>query len=597
MKLIHLIAMALTRFGILLVLSALCGGAVGAQTAGKTAAPAGASSLRALQTRPERTNYAETSRYDDVIQFMKAVAAASPRVLLTTYGYTFEGRALPLAVIGAKDASPEAVKATGKTRIYIQGNIHAGEVEGKEACLEILRDIALGRHAGWFNSVVLLINPIFNADGNERISLTNRGSQNGPIGGMGQRPNAQNYDLNRDFMKLDAPETRSFALMMSRYDPHIVVDLHTTDGSAHAYQITYAPPLHPATAAGVVDVLRNGLLPAVTKAIKAKDDMDYYYYGGFGGGGRGGGMPGGRGGAPGGQGAGAAGQGAAAGARGNVAGGRGDVPGGRSGAPAERAFSTTEPTARYGVNMIGLRNRLGILSETFSYLPFQDRIKAARRFVEEICNYAQLHSAEIIQATADADRQSIVGREIGLRGRPVKSAEQVEILLTELTTEKNPYTGQMMRRRLDVRKPEMMYQYISFESSETTVAPRAYLVPALRFVQDRLEAHGITFSRLEQASTIRGEQFRIESSTQAEREYEGHRERALTGKWEPVELNVPAGTLVVPVDQPLGRLVLMLLEPRSQDCLAAWGLMEDALAQQPPLYPVLRTSEAVPAIR
>jgi hypothetical protein len=581
-----------TRTALGAVLLTLCFGPAAAQNTGKAAAPAGSASLRALKTRPERTNYTETSRYDDVIQFMKAVDAASPRIHLTTYGYTFEGRALPLAVIGAKDASPEAVRASGKTRIYVQGNIHAGEVEGKEACLEILRSIALGQHAGWFNSVVLLINPIYNADGNEKIALTNRGSQNGPIGGMGQRANAQNYDLNRDFMKVDAPETRSFELLMSRYDPHIFVDLHTTDGSAHAYQITYAPPLHPATAAGVVDVLRNGLLPAVTKAIRAKDDMDYYYYGGVSGGARGGGMRG----APGGQ-------AAAAGARGDATagrgGGRGDAPGGRSGVPAERAFYTTEPTARYGVNMVGLRNRMGILSETFSYLTFQDRIKAARRFVEEICNYAQMHSAEIIKATADADRLSIVGQEIALRGKSVKSAEQVEILMTELTTEKNPYTGQMMRRRLDVRKPEKMYQYISFEASETTIAPRYYLVPAppaLRYVQDRLEAHGISFSRLEQAIAIKGEQFRIESSTQAERDYEGHRARTLTGKWEPAELNVAAGTLVVSVEQPLGRLALMLLEPRSEDCLGAWGLMEEALAQQPQpqMFPVLRTSEAVP---
>ncbi len=562
-------------------------GPAAAQTAVKTASPAGSAALRALKTRPERTNYEETSRYEDVMQFMKAVAAASPRVHLTTYGYTFEGRALPLAVIGAKDASPEAVKASGKTRIYVQGNIHAGEVEGKEACLEILRAIGMGQHAGWFNSVVLLLNPIYNADGNERINLTNRGSQNGPIGGMGQRPNAQSYDLNRDFMKADAPETRSFERLMTLYDPHIFVDLHTTDGTAHAYQITYAPPLHPATAASVVDVLRNGLLPAVTKAIKSKDDMDYYYYGTVSGGGRGGGM-GGRGGS----------QGAAAGGRGVVGGGRGEPPAGRGGgAPAERAFYTTEPTARYGVNMVGLRNRMGILSETFSYLTFQDRIKAARRFVEEICNYSQLHSAEIIKAAADADRQSIVGQEIPLRGKAVKSADQVEILMTELTTERNPYTGQMMRRRLDVRKPEMMYQYISFEASETAVAPQAYLVPSLRYVQDRLEAHGIAFSKLDQAVTIKGEQFRIETSTQAEREYEGHRIRTLTGKWEAADLNLPAGTLVVSLNQPLGRLALMLLEPRSEDCLAAWGLMEDALAQQPPLYPVTRTSEVMPGIR
>src|SRR4030042_887811 len=109
----------------LLSLAMSCG-LVAAQSAGKGA---GTAALRALKTRPERTNYAETSRYQDVIDFMNTVAAASSRIHLTTYGHTFEGRALPLAVIGAKDASPEAVKAAGKTRIYVQGNIHAGRSE------------------------------------------------------------------------------------------------------------------------------------------------------------------------------------------------------------------------------------------------------------------------------------------------------------------------------------------------------------------------------------------------------------------------------------------------------------------------------------
>jgi hypothetical protein len=556
------------------------------QNAGKAGAPAGSPALRSLKTRPERTNYAETSRYQDVVDFMEAVAAAAPQIHLTTYGYTFEGRPLRLAVIGAKDASPEAVKAAGKVRIYVQGNIHAGEVEGKEACLEILRSIALGEHTAWFNSVVLLINPIFNADGNERINLTNRGSQNGPIGGMGQRANAQNFDLNRDFMKLDAPETRSFELMMSRYDPHIVVDLHTTDGQAHAYQITYAPPLHPATAQSVVDALRNGLLPAVTKAVKTKDDLDFYYYIGSITGVRSN-MPGGPQGPPGGR------QGTGGGGRGNMAGGRGEMPGGRGAVSSEPAFYTTEPTARYGINMVGLRNRMGILSEAFSYMPFQDRIKASRRFVEEICNYAQPHSAELIKAAADADHESIAGKEVALRGKPVKSPEPFDLLMTELVLEKNPYTGQNMRRRTGARNPVKVAQYISFEASESTIAPRAYFVPATRYSQDRLEAHGISFTKLEQALTIKGEQFRIESTTVSEREYEGHKARTINGKWEPADMNVPAGTLVVSLDQPLGRLALMLLEPRSEDSLAAWGLMEDALSQNPQTYPVLRTSEAV----
>jgi len=578
---------------IALLLLAMSCGLVAAQSTGKAAGPA---ALRALKTRPERTNYAETSRYQDVIDFMNTVDAASPRIHLTSYGYTFEGRALPLAVIGAKDASPEAVKASGKTRIYVQGNIHAGEVEGKEACLELLRAIALGQHAGWFNNLVLLINPIYNADGNEKINLTNRGSQNGPVGGMGQRANAQDYDLNRDFMKLDAPESRSFELMMARYDPHIVVDLHTTDGSAHAYQLTYAPPLHPLTSQSVTEFLRNGLLPAVTKVIRAKDDMDFYYYGNISGGARGG-MGGGRGDMPGARGAAAAGRGDVTTGRGTAPPARGAMPGGRGGVPGERAFFTTEPTARFGINMVGLRNRMGMLAEIFSYMPFQDRIKAARRFVEEICNYAQVHAAEIRQAAEEADHQSIAGKEVALRGRAVRSAEQVEILMGEVTTEKNPYTGANMRRRISTRTPEKMYQYISFEPSETTLAPKLYLVPAtLRFALDRIEAHGIAFSRLDQTAKLQVEQYRIESSTLAEREYEGHRMRTITGKWEPAEVEVSAGTIVVPVDQPLGRLALMLLEPRSEDSLAAWGLLDDVLERvKPEFYPVLRTPEAAPA--
>src|SRR5688572_15655655 len=166
-----------------------------------TLAPAGpegndAQTLQQLTTVPERTGFEETSRYADVMTFLKAVDAASPRIHLTTFGYTVEGRALPLAVVGdVPNASPEAVKASGKLRVYIQGNIHAGEVEGKESAQNLLRAIARGQHADWMKTMVLLVAPIYNADGNERVLLTNRGQQHGPIGGMGQRPNAQDFDL------------------------------------------------------------------------------------------------------------------------------------------------------------------------------------------------------------------------------------------------------------------------------------------------------------------------------------------------------------------------------------------------------------------
>ena len=508
-----------------------------------------------LLTVPERTNYVETSLYGDVMAFMRAAAAKAPATIhLTTFGYSFEGRALPLAVIGARDATPEAVKATGKTRVYVQANIHAGEVEGKEACLQLLRAIANGQHADWFKTTVLLIAPIFNPDGNDRTALTNRGRQNGPISGMGQRPNAQNLDLNRDFMKLESPEDRSVALLYQRYDPQVEVSLHTTDGSLHAYQLTYNSPLHPATASSVMAALREGLLPAVTKAIKARDRYDFYYYG--------------------------------------------NLP--RSGSQGANRVYTADTelyTARFEENYIGLRNRLAILSETFSYLTFKDRITVARRFVEEIVNYTATNGERIRKATADADKDSIVGKDVAILGRTVRSQEPVQILMGECEEERNPYTGQMMLRRKDVSKPEMMYEAITFEPSDTIRAPRAYIIPGtlaprvMQRVFDRLQAHGIRTERLAKGTTLKGEQFKIASTSTEERQYQGHAARTTVGAWETADLSVPDNSIVVPVDQPLGRLVFLLLEPRSNDSFVYWNLFDEGTDFK--AYPVVRTMETI----
>ena len=145
--------------------------------------------LANLKTTAESSDYKSTSTHADVVKFMQAVDAASPIVFYTTYGKTAQGRDMPLAIVGTglKDGSPASVLASGKLRVHIQGNIHAGEVEGKEAAQVLLRELAMGQHADWLDSMVLLITPIYNADGNEAFDLNNRQRQNGPINGMGTR--------------------------------------------------------------------------------------------------------------------------------------------------------------------------------------------------------------------------------------------------------------------------------------------------------------------------------------------------------------------------------------------------------------------------
>jgi len=541
-------------------------------------------------TRPELTGYRETSRYDDVMAFMEAMAAASPHIHLTTYGYTYEGRSLPLAVIGAPAATPEAVRATGKTRIYIQGNIHAGEVEGKEAALWLLRSIAKGERAAWFRSVVLLINPIYNADGNEKVNLRNRGRQYGPIGGMGQRYNAQNLDLNRDCTKLETPEGRSLAKLLTDYDPHVAVDLHTTNGSPHGYYLTYQTSVSPNTSPGLTALARGRLLPFITAQVKAKHGWDYFYYG-------------------------------------NLS---------RQG---ERAWYNDLDLykPRYTQTYFGLRNRVGLLVETYSYASFEDRIKSNYWFLEELVNFAAANGEAIRSATAAADAESIVGRQQAVRGRLVKDPDPVPIVLADSVDERNPYVPDrpMLRRVAGTERVETMPHYATVEAAETSLAPRAYLVPAvpppagekadsgrppfpggppaagrgpqpaspfrdnqqmLARIVDRLTAHGVRFHRLESERTVAAEQFRIEASTVQEQSWQNMKIREITGSWEATGAKLPAGSLVVPMDQPLARLVFVLLDARSDDGLMAWGLLDDVLARtpEPAVYPVLRTMTAVP---
>jgi predicted Holliday junction resolvase-like endonuclease len=523
-----------------------------------------ASRVDDIRTVPEKTDYRDTSKYFDVMAFLEAIDKASDRVHLTTMGTTSEQRAIPLAVIGAPGASPQAVAGTGKLRVYIQGNIHGGEVEGKESAQMLLRDLAAGRHDDWLRSMVFLIAPIYNADGNERFALNNRGPQYGPIGGQGQRPNAQGLDLNRDHMKLDSPEARAVAKLMNDYNPHVSLDLHTTNGTRHAYHLTYSPPLHPGTDPGIVDLLRKQWFPSVTKAVRDKYGWEYSYYGNVGGG-RGG--TGRRGGAP------QATQGA---------------PAEAAQAPAARRWETFDHRPRFNNNYIGLRNRFALLSEAFAYLNFQDRILATNRFIEESLTFAGANADRIRRATEAADRVRLVGEQLPLRAE-LQNTGTVEVLMGEVSEEKHPVDGHMMNLRKDVKTPETMLDYTTFKGLEPERVPSAYFVPAsLAQALDRLKAHGVVMTPLKSAAKVAVEEFRIDSSVAAATAFQNHNERTLTGAWVQAERELPAGTMKVELTQPLGRLAFYLIEPRADDGLVDWNLLDEAL-KDAKVYPIVRT--------
>ena len=504
-----------------------------------------------LRTRAERTGYRETTAYHEVVHLVERAAVLSDRVHATSFGTTLENRSLPLVVVGdLPDARPASVMAADRVRIWLQANIHGGEVCGKEALLMLLRDLVSGAHADWLSSLILLVAPIYNADGNERMALDNRPYQLGPVSGMGTRRNAQGLDLNRDHMKLESPEARALVGAYRDYDPHVVIDLHTTDGTQHAYHLTYAPPLHPNTYPAIDALLRDEWLPAVTDAVRESDGWDFYHYG--------------------------------------------NVPRAKGSDPSWRTF---DHRPRFNNNYVGLRNRIGLISEAYAYAPFEERVAVTLRFVEESLAFAHEHASRIAALIAEADGTPFAGRSLAVRAVPRRSPEPVEILLGRTEEVTHPETGAPMRRRLDVVEPTLMAEYVAFEAAGDGLedAPASYYVPAdLAPVVELLAAHGVGGIPLEADVAVDAEQFVISGTSLAERPFEGHNERTVEGDWEPVQRIIPAGTLVMPVTPRLGRLAFALLEPRSDDGIVNWNFLDEWM-EAGSVYPILRApAEPVP---
>jgi len=554
--------------------------AVAAIVAATSFVAAQPSSLANLKTTAEASGFKSTSTYEDVVKFMKAVDEASPIVFYTTYGTTTEGRAMPMAVVGSglKDASPAAVKASGKLRVHVQANVHAGQVEGKESAQVLLRELALGQHKAWLDTMVFLITPIYNADGNEKVALGNRQRQNGPINGMGTRANAQNLNINRDYMKLDTPEAKAFVKLMNDYDPDVSYDLHTSDGSYHGYYLTYSPPLNPDTDPAIMKIMTDEWFPFVTRDMKAKHGWDSFYYGNAS-------TP--RPASPPPSAPPAAGQAPAAPAGRGA--GRGQGAACTNAPPPEgitREWRTFEHVPRFHNNYVGLRNRFALLSEAYAYATFEDRIKATNYFLEASLDFASANAAKLKKAIADADRASVTGRTLATTAK-FKTGGTVDILMGDVEPETNPLNQAVMCRRKDVTRAEKMTDMMWFEPATTELVPAAYYVPVdLTKAIDLLRAHGLQMREAALPATAEG--FAVSANT-AGQTFEGHTMRKVEGAWgAKVEARTRRTYLEVRTDQPLGRLAFYLLEPASDDGLAVWNYLDEALKDGATAYPILR---------
>jgi len=553
MKRTTLIAAVLTVLFSAIGLSRAAPAGMEAALAGMEAALAGTEAALAepeeLLTRAERSAFTQTSRYAEVLEFLHALEKESDCLRVEFFGVSAEGRPLPLAVLGdPPPAGPGDVDREAATVVFIQANIHAGEVEGKEACLMLLREIVRGELSHLLEGTVLLVAPDFNADGNERVSKEHRSWQFGPEHGVGVRSNAQSLDLNRDFIKAESPEVQAHLEgVLLRWDPDLLVDCHTTNGSLHREPITYAWPHSPLGDRAVAGYVRAALLPWAVDATLRRDGYPAIPYGNW-----------------------------------------------LDRREPSKGWRTYGCEARYGTNYWGLRNRLSVLIEIYAYADFETRVRSCFSFLRSILEFSHANGSQMRSVVRAADRHA-AGSEGGERFywefKPTACDEPVTIMGFE------PAAG----RRPDPRRPGKPVEYTvpyfgAFvpvgEGKELPgtgyVFPRGHVTVRAKLVQ-----HGIEVEEIAADVEAEVEVFEIESITPAENLYQGHRPTTLTGKWTVRKTVIEAGSWFVPTAQPLRMLAAFLLEPESGDGLAYWNFMDRFITRgnwdpSPGTYPVMR---------
>jgi hypothetical protein len=549
-------------------------------------------------TRAERTNFMETSHYDDVVAFIDSLKTLGAKIATGSIGKTIEGRELPYVIASRPLVStPAAARRLNRPIAYIQANIHAGEVEGKEAMQSLLRDLVFDKKKNVLDSIVLIVQPIYNADGNEKWGPQerNRGAQNGPDL-VGTRQNASGWNLNRDYIGADAPETRGALAMLNAWNPDLFMDLHTTDGSIHGYALTYSPPLTPA-AVNVASFTAKTLLPAVRRRMHDRQGFEVQDYGDFS---RTTGVRGGR--------------GAARDATTDSAAARGRRGGGGRGGPSLEqmiadsipasgwAFSTYESLARYGSNYYGLRNRIGILSEAFSHDPFVRRVASTYDFVSEVLSYLAEHRTEVMKLGKQGDaRVAAWARKPGsspplaLKSRmDTTRTEDVRVeMVVPLTDSAKREPGMGMRQRTGVIKLVRMPIMASFTPILTSTLPYAYAFDenAARALLPILEVHGIAVDQLDAPASASVQSFRVDSVIDRGRSETSRMLKDLNGTWNEATMRtLSRGTYIVRAGQPYGLLAFYLLEPESEDGLARWSFFDDVL-QVNQAFPVTRITK------
>ncbi len=494
-----------------------------------------------LSTTAERSGYARTGRYDEVIALCDAFARRYPdAVRCIEFGTTPEGRRMKALVVTRSGArTPEQARTANLPVVLIQGGIHAGEIDGKDAGFLALREVLDGKAAeGALDKLVLIFVPVFNVDGHERFGAWNRPNQNGPAE-MGWRVTAQNYNLNRDYAKADTPEMQAMLALENAWDPIATIDLHVTNGAKFEHDISIqVEPLHAGDesmrTAGLA--LRDGTL----ERLRAQGSLPVPFYPSF----------------------------------------------VENDNPASGFVDGVAPP-RFSTGYFLMRNRLAMLVETHAWKDYPTRVRITRNTVIAVLELAGKHGTDWrrVAEAADLRAQKLGGQPVALTWTASDKVRTIDFRGYAYTRTPSTVSGASMTR-YDDTKPQIWKVPLRDEivPAVSVAAPKGgyFVAPAYAAsVGAKLRQHGIAFDRI--ARALPGapvEAFRDETPTFAAASSEGRQRLTVEGEWKRETQDIGQGALFVPIAQPKARLVMTLLEPLAPDSLLAWGHFNNAFERK-----------------
>ncbi len=484
-------------------------------------------------TEFERSQGRRTFSYDQTIDYCQRLDRASKWIRYQSFGKSGEGRDLPLLIVDKDgDFTAERAHKRGKAIVLVQAGIHSGEIDGKDAGLILIREMAITREReALLDRVTFLFVPIYNVDGHEHVRSYNRVNQNGPEN-AGFRANATLLNLNRDYMKADAPETRAWLSLWNEWDPDFFADCHVTDGADYPYVVTYFAEGFETADPGVAAWTRQSYVPDVTSGMR-DDGFALMLYSDF-----------------------------------------------RSSHDPRTGLKTGPSTPRFSTGYVTLANRPALLVETHMFKDYSTRVRGTHSILSRTLEIVGRDSAALRRINTEADA----------RAASAAASNDTLALSFELT-----YTDSVMidfeSYEVDATKSDVTggtwYRYGTtpvklrvplFSTQKVTASvplPMEYWIPPQWIeVIERLELHGIAFKRLEKPVTGRFTSYRLSQPKWAQESFEGRHSVTFTTERSVEERTYPAGTVVVDMAQPRAKIVAGLLEPQAPDALVKWGFFD-----------------------